>query len=460
MAVWSEVNTSDVFGAIRLDAEFYQPHYQNNEAMLRAFGRLTTLGEATSKFVKGIFDINADEYTQEGVPFVRISNLRDMFISDHNLAFISRERHLDAQKTALRKFDVVISKTAVPAASLVQFEECNTSQDIIAVQTTRGAQFNFYLVAFLNSCFGLRQMERLFQGNIQSHLSLDEARTILVPLPGESFEREITDLMNESLRTREQASRLYAEGEALLLSELGLNNLDATKALTYEADFQKVATAGRFDTEFFQPRYARVREALAKLPNCKVIPLEDIITELTNGQTPLRHDLSVGEVPFLTAEHVADFRIDFASDKRVLTEHHLGLLKRTQLKPDDVLITIKGRIGNVAVVEQLPGPVNINQDVGLIRLKEEIPPYYLAGFLNSLAGKLLTEQVCTGQINPFLGLGNLKTVPVPIFSLREMQRLAQSVKDKIGEALASAQDAQNLIEAAKRKVEEMIEGGM
>lgn len=458
MAVWSEVSTKDIFGAIRLDAQFYQPQYRDNENLLRNFRHLVTLGEVSPKFVKGIFDINADEYTEIGIPFVRISNLKNGFISENNLAYISPERHLIEHKTSLKKYDIVLSKTAYPAAALVQLDECNTSQDIIAVRTNQTPQFNCFLVTFLNTRFGMLQMERLFQGNIQSHLSLDEARTILVPLPDDAFIATVADMFHQSQHQRTRSLELYAEAETLLLDALGLNDLDTTNTLAYEANFREAAAAGRFDTNYFQPKYTRVRQALSRLPNCQIVPLEAVLSELTNGQTPLRHDLSVGEVSFLTAEHVDDFRLDLASKKRVMLEHHNKLLQRTQLRLNDVLITIKGRVGNAAVVENLPGPVNINQDVAVIRAQEHIPPYYLAGYLNSLAGKLLTEQVCTGQINPFLGLGNLKTIPIPIFSETEMKRLARLTEDKVSEAHQAAHDAQSLLENAKRRVEELIEG--
>lgn len=50
----------------------------------------------------------------------------------------------------------------------------------------------------------------------------------------------------------------------------------------------------------------------------------------------------------------------------------------------------------------IPGERNINQDVALLRLDEKYHPYYVAAFLNCILGKELTEQACTGQINPFL----------------------------------------------------------
>lgn len=168
--------------------------------------------------------------------------------------------------------------------------------------------------------------------------------------------------------------------------------------------------------------------------------------------------MSEGDIPFLTAEHVFDFRIDFDSDKRILAEHHLSELSRTQLREKDVLVTIKGRVGNVAVVEHLPGPININQDVALLRLKKGYHPYYIAGFLNSLAGKALIERISTGQINPFLGLGNLKQIPIPLFDESTMNTIGEAIQQKVEAAYQARQEAARLLEEAKSRVEAWVRG--
>ncbi|NJM68172.1 MAG: hypothetical protein HC851_22135 [Acaryochloris sp. RU_4_1] len=133
-------------------------------------------------------------------------------------------------------------------------------------------------------------------------------------------------------------------------------------------------------------------------------------------------------------------------------------LQKTQLKEKDVLITIKGRIGNAAVVEGLSKSVNINQDVGLLRLKENCHPYYVSGFINSIAGKELTSQIGTGQINPFLGLGKLKKLMIPIFDQDHMNKIGRKVEQKVHEAFQTQEEAENLLEQAKFQVEEMILG--
>ncbi|NJR53125.1 MAG: hypothetical protein HC780_29780 [Leptolyngbyaceae cyanobacterium CSU_1_3] len=77
------------------------------------------------------------------------------------------------------------------------------------------------------------------------------------------------------------------------------------------------------------------------------------------------------------------------------------------------------------MVEGLSKSVNINQDVGLLRLKENCHPYYVSGFINSIAGKELTSQIGTGQINPFLGLGKLKKLMIPIFDQDHMNKIGR-----------------------------------
>jgi len=122
-----------------------------------------------------------------------------------------------------------------------------------------------------------------------------------------------------------------------------------------------------------------------------------------------------------------------------------------------LLLTIKGRIGNAAVVENVPRPANINQDVALLRLSDDINAYYIAGFLNSILGKMFINRIATGQINPFLGLGNLRTIPIPLFAPERMNEIGEHLKSKIHQAFDTQQQSKHLLETAKRGVELAIE---
>lgn len=127
------------------------------------------------------------------------------------------------------------------------------------------------------------------------------------------------------------------------------------------------------------------------------------------------------------------------------------------MRDGDVLVTIKGKVGNCAVVRNCPQAVNINQDVALIRLRDGIHPYFFAAWFNSQMGKQLVEQRSTGGINPFLGLGNLRGMPFPVISQKEQQRIGDLVRETVENAYSAERDATTLLEQAKSRVEKLIE---
>jgi len=66
------------------------------------------------------------------------------------------------------------------------------------------------------------------------------------------------------------------------------------------------------------------------------------------------------------------------------------------------------------------------------------------------------EQICTGQINPFFGLGNLRQLPIPIYEKDRMNGAARKVETVVCKADAALQESQRLLTDAKRIVEETI----
>ena len=246
----------------------------------------------------------------------------------------------------------------------------------------------------------------------------------------------------------------------MLEEELGIEQIDLSPRVGYETRLSETFQARRWDSEFYKPKYQRVISALLKAKKVRVegfVPVGRLVSYLTNGHTPLHHDLAVGEVLFLTAEHVSDFRLDFGSDKRILLLHHQTELARTTLRDGDVLVTIKGKVGNCAVVRNCPHAANINQDVALIRLRNGIHPYFFAAWFNSLAGKQLVEQRSTGGNNPFLGLGNLRGMPFPMLDAQEHRKIGDLVQETVENAYEAERKASDLLKQAKRNVEELIE---
>jgi type I restriction enzyme S subunit len=96
--------------------------------------------------------------------------LKGGLINKDTTEWISHAAHKSEEKTKLNYGNIVLSKTAYPAACFVNLNECNVSQDTIAVRFSSAGRKKFkegYVVAFLNCRFGMPLMAREFQGNVQ-----------------------------------------------------------------------------------------------------------------------------------------------------------------------------------------------------------------------------------------------------------------------------------------------------
>ncbi|KAM3115592.1 hypothetical protein [Phormidesmis sp. 146-33] len=350
----------------------------------------------------------------------------------------------------------VIGRAAIVASD---FPKSNITQamSLLRIQDKESID-PYYLFSFLAGKYGNQQVRRIARPTGQYNLNLIEVGTFKIPVLLGDFQLHLRKLVNQSQKLIEQSKNIYKQAEELLLSELGLKDwqpIEDTIAVKRFSD--SWGGCDRGDAEHYKPRYDQILDELNKLKPEKIAHLKELLITITNGQTPLRHDLGIGEVKFLTAEHIDDFRINYNTEKRVTLQHHATELTRTHLVKGDVLLTIKGKVGNAAVVDNLDELVNINQDVALIRLVADIHPYYIAGFINSVAGKLLIQQTCTGQINPFLSLGNLRKVKIPLFKAELMNELGNAIQAKVESARHAAYQSKQLLEIAKTGVERAIE---
>jgi type I restriction enzyme, S subunit len=79
---------------LRIDSEYFSKSMLNIEEIVREYSHgFDLIGKIFSRFVKGIFDINSDSYVSEGVPFLRILNLKNGIIQTNNIAYITEKVH-------------------------------------------------------------------------------------------------------------------------------------------------------------------------------------------------------------------------------------------------------------------------------------------------------------------------------------------------------------------------------
>lgn len=457
MAVWSEVTLSSFGSRVRIDPEYYQPRNlelasilsSKKPAYLGSFSFVTDGIHASPLFAPG-----------SGIRYISAKSVRDGFFDIDNTEEISPAFHKANPRTALRNGDVIISSVGTIGFCAVVSGEmlpanCDRHVGIVRVRDKEQVDPH-YLCAFLNSKYGRYQTLREATGNVQLNLFIYSIAKLQIPLLAQH--KEIGELVRQSLSYRDEAGKLYALASSVFMEWLKIPAPDLEAELAYDTSVGALILRDRWDSGFFRPKYRRVVKSLLGGKVKKVGSMSSVIASLTNGHTPLRHDLSEGSVVFLTAEHVHDFRIEYESDKRILDKHHKGELARTALKNGDILLTIKGKVGNCAIVNDLDKPTNINQDVALLSLRPGVDKHYVAAWLNSLLGKEMVNQFSTGGINPFLGLGNIRKLPFPFADVKDCTAIGAKVQEFVEAGQKALAESKRAFREAVALVESMIEG--
>ncbi|HEX7348321.1 MAG TPA: hypothetical protein VF264_01555 [Rhodanobacteraceae bacterium] len=412
------------------------------------------LGVLCATFRKGIFDIKADSYVDSGVPFVRISNLRDGLIDNADLVYITEATHQKEHATALRSGDVVLSKTAYPAASFVNLPVCNVSQDTIAVRLSPSGKRRCnsgYLATYLNCRFGLSLMRRQFQGNVQEHLSLPDGRKIPIPLLGDSLQTRIDRCVREADIGLQKANEHLLQADVILAASIGLSAWQPPRPLSYTRRASQIFAAGRLDAEHYQEQYfALARQLQGYVGGC--VSLGELCPNPVNG-VEIREYQDEG-VPYLRVGDLRNFTVSPDQVKRVAPDAAAREMSKVRLQSGDVLVSRSGSLAVTGVVE--PGWQHALISSHLIRVRiadEAFDPYYVAVFLAVLPGRMQIEQQSNGGVQPEINQPALKRVLIP----RLDGRVQADIRAAVANAHAARDRAHQLLAAAQRAVEIAIE---
>ena len=239
-----------------------------------------------------------------------------------------------------------------------------------------------------------------------------------IPLPPLEIQRALVEEMQQARETRRgklaDADALLQSLDDWLLDILGIAPPPADNRQTFAVRFGNLQ--GRIDSRFYQPYFKHVVDALEK----SAFPLTEIrqICESpVGGATPKKgsQDLYADDgIKFLRILNVKTNQIDLNDVKFIADAVHNNELQRSQLKADDVLMTITGRVGTSAVVPENILPANINQHIVRLRLKsDEILPEYLAAYLNSEIGLANSNRYVTGGTRIALDYEAIRAIKIP-----------------------------------------------
>ncbi len=223
-------------------------------------------------------------------------------------------------------------------------------------------------------------------------------------------EAELKTLFNATIK-----EKAITYGNLQTANLQGLYTMVIDNAREYNLSFDKYAFANE---EVENTEYEKVR-------------LGDLCEIITKGTTPtsVGYKFENQGINFVKVETIND-NGEFISDKfDFITEECHNSLSRSQLKKNDILFSIAGTFGRVAIVNDRILPANTNQALAILTLKSDIDvlPSYLFRILKSERIKLTLEKDKVGVAIANFSLAQVANLEIPLPPLETQQKLVSEI---------------------------------
>lgn len=202
--IYSHNKFSEFVNSGRLDAEYYQPKYDDLFSRLSKF-ETKRLGDIVQ--IRKSIEPGSEAYQNKGIPFIRVSNLSKFGFSDTEI-HLSPDEYGDVIRP--KQNTILLSKDGSVGIAYKVEQDMNviTSGAILHLTITDNEFMPDYLTLVLNSVIVGMQAERDAGGSIIQHWKPSEIENVIIPKLSQEIQQEITNKAKESFALRRESKRL------------------------------------------------------------------------------------------------------------------------------------------------------------------------------------------------------------------------------------------------------------
>lgn len=459
MSQISHIKYKDIIGAWRLDSDFFKPEYLKIDEIIEKLN-YNELKDLIWKW--NIFSwpfgssLKSESYTESWIPFIRISDIQDVFINKENLMYISEDDSERLNSTTLNIWDIVLSKIwTIWRLSLITSDlwKVNISENNIWLRLQNiSDKEKKVLLLFLLSKYWQKQIIRQWSGNVQLKFNVSNIEELKIPNFKIFDIDKLSEFYDDVLYKREQSKHLYQEAEDLLLTELWLKNHTISHTLTFSTTKKAVDEAWRYDADYFQPKYD---ELIEKIENYKWgRNYVENLFKYKKWYEPWAEAYTQEWIDFIRVSDFTKFWIE-GVEKKISEKMYDELKENYQAKKWEILFTKDWTIWITYVLKEDLKWI-ISSAFLRLNLKEKYENYEkecLALILNSIICKLQVERFSWWALISHLKPSDFEKIKIPLIN----PQLQKEISDKIKESFKLRNESKELLEQAKKMVEDEIE---
>jgi type I restriction enzyme S subunit len=366
------------------------------------------------------FAFKSEEYQSDGVPLLRISNFDDgNVVVDEKSIYVNKYFLKTKTDFIVEKGDILI---ALSGATTGKYGIYNydfpslLNQRIGLIKSSASSKLSGkYFYHYLNVLKG--EILRNAGGAAQPNISTKTIGELEIPLPPLPQQQKIAAILDAADALRQNNKVLIAKYDEL------------TQALFLDM----------FGDPVSNPKGWEKRE---------ILDLINPSRPITYGILMPKEDVKPLGIPYIKVIDVKNGQI---LHDRVChtTEIIESKYKRSRLKENDLLISIRGHVGRICLVPQIYINANITQDTARLDFKKEIEPLFAEYCLGSIEFQRYMSKYVKGAGVKGINLGDLKKLLLIVPDINIQKRFAIATlslklqKDLAQKSFAKSEDLFN-----------------
>lgn len=363
--------------------------------------------------------LHAEDYVEEGVPFILIRNIGDAGLKVDNLPRVSVSDAKRLARYSLSPGDIVFTRVGRAGSCLLVTER--EAGWIISGQTLRLRLDNpdldsRFLLYALRSHAVQKFVSNSSVGTTRDSLNTKILQSIPVLHPQHCEQRRIAEILSTLDEAIEQTAALIAKYQQI---KAGLMQDLFTRGVTPDGHLRPAREHA--------PHLYR-DSPIGRIPKeWEMQALWSFATSRPGGfvNGPFGSDLLTSEltdsgVPVIYVQDIKEDEYRRLSNAHV-TEHKANELLVCNVRTGDVLVAKVGDPPGIAATYPAIERAVVTQDVIRIRPAEDVVPQFLTSLLNSPVGRRTTSRITIEGTRARVSLTEFKTLPLPKPSRKEQE---------------------------------------
>jgi len=443
---YSIVNYKDInTNLYRLDAEYHVGISKIDMSRLIGY----KLSDLCKKVVQG----PNPKFIDEGIPSLNGKNVYFGTLDADVPNYISKEEYKSFRPYHLNVNDILITlKHASRVGRLWIFQEekeCLFSRNLGLIRLDTNTHINVEtLLFYLWGRIPQTLLNLIATGGTNGQITLSMAELREFPIPKLSDDLQIllkiTFLSGDKLIG--QSKKLYHQAENLLLSELGLLDWRPEHCLSFVRNYFDTEQVGRFDAEYFQPKYDEIVKA---------------VKDYKGRWETLGNLLNIKDKNFNPVDNKEYRYIELANiggngevaGHTTAEGQELPTRARRKVCANDVIVSsIEGSLSSIALITRECDNALCSTGFYVVN-SDDINSETLLVLLKSQVGQLQLKKGCSGTILTAINKDEFGRIVLPVVN----KKIQSKIQQKIVESFALRKQSKHLLECAKKSVEMAIE---